>query len=608
MSALVRMMLLAGWLCLPGCQSGDKARQSILWSDAVAAGPASGACAHTAELLGRAVAARREGCRALARNDQACVDLLYESAVFARFALEAAGDPRGREARRARELHNASLADALRAATCYGRIDPRSGWLVNGPQGAVTVPVVHCGFVWSPGDFTRLADAREAPSNPYQNACHFRPGLGAAEVVVRPNQACGPRDRFLPSTNFFPATAILRPDPGCWLGTPGVPIGRDVLELHDPYRERHVDVAGRAMALAGDPDAAIAMMQEAAGGQRYTLAGFLNPSVEIGKAQLGLLEPYQPGKVVVVFVHGLLDNPYAFSDAVVDLGMRSGFLNKVQFAAFRYPTGVTFLRSAAILRRELSELSATYDPKGVDPGMRNTVLVGYSMGGLLSKLQVTASAERIWSIAASRPIDALAGPPSTKAFLRDLFYFEPQPTVTRVIYIATPHDGSAWATRAVGRIGTRLVNRPVEGREMVKQLARDNPGVINLDPQTLPSSVDLLARGGPLLKAMQSLPVSSAVRYHTIAGTGHGPAEWSRGDLVVPLESALTPGATSELLVPATHFDIYRTRETIDELDRIIGEHVAAIGTHTSDSVGRSQHDAASGVEVSVRRATPEVP
>jgi hypothetical protein len=60
--------------------------------------------------------------------------------------------------------------------------------------------------------------------------------------------------------------------------------------------------------------------------------------------------------------------------------------------------------------------------------------------------------------------------------------------------------------------------------------------------------------------------------------------------------------------VPATHFDIYRTRETIDELDRIIGEHVAAIGTQTSGSVGGSLPDAASGVAVSVRRATPEEP
>ena len=93
---------------------------------------------------------------------------------------------------------------------------------------------------------------------------------------------------------------------------------------------------------------------------------------------------------------------------------------------------------------------------------------------------------------------------------------------------------------------------------MIEQLTRDNPGDVRLDAGDFPSSIDLLARGGPLLTAMQTLPLSPAVRFHTIAGTGHGPAECSRGDLVVPLASALIPGATTELLVPATHFDIYR--------------------------------------------------
>jgi pimeloyl-ACP methyl ester carboxylesterase len=569
-----RATILAGSLVLPGCYYGELARPA---SQGAAGRAARDPQYDPAALLRRAVAARRAACGALARDDQTCVDLFYESAVFARFAFDRADDADSREALRARELQNESLADALRAATCYGRIDPSARWLINGPNGAFYVPVVHCGFVWQPGDFTRLVDARDAPPNPYQKTCHRRRGLGAAQVVVRPNPRAGARDRFLRPTSFFPATAILRPDPGLWLETPGVGVGRDVLELHDPWRTRCVDVAGRPVALAADPDAAIAMMQNAAGGQRYTMMGFVNPSVEINKAGLGLLEPYQPGKVVVVFVHGLLDNPYDFSDAITDLCLRPGFLDKVQIAAFRYPTGITFLRSATILRRELSELSATYDPQGVDPGMRNITLVGYSMGGLLSKLQVTSSGDSIWSAASNRPIDSLVAPPSTIAFLRELFFFEPQPTVTRVVYIATPHDGSAWATRVVGRVAARLVTRPEEIREMADQLVRDNPGAFNVDFQTLPSSIDLLARRGPFLTAMQSLAVNPTVRYHTIAGTGHGPAEWSRGDLVVPLASALTPGATSELLVPATHLDINRAPETIDELDRIMREHVDGI-------------------------------
>jgi hypothetical protein len=72
---------------------------------------------------------------------------------------------------------------------------------------------------------------------------------------------------------------------------------------------------------------------------------------------------------------------------------------------------------------------------------------------------------------------------------------------------------------------------------------------------------------------MQSLSVNPAAAYHTIAGIGHGPAACARGDLVVPLESALIPSAASELLVPATHFDICQSSEMIDELHRIFRQH-----------------------------------
>ncbi|MFO0910977.1 MAG: hypothetical protein U0794_22010 [Isosphaeraceae bacterium] len=437
---------------------------------------------------------------------------------------------------------------------------------------------MHRGFVWKADDFQRLADPSEARANQYQKTCHRRDGLGAAQVVVRQNACAEPRDQFLPPVSFFPATAVLRPDPVTWLGLPGRPAGQDVLELSDSRRLQTVELGARTMPLAADPDAAISMAENAVGGQRYTWAGFLNPTVELSLAQVGLMEPYQPGKVVVVFVHGLLDNPYVFSDAVADLGGRPGFLDHYQVAVFRYPTGNSFLRSAAIFRRQLRALAATYDPAGTDPGMQNLVLVGYSMGGLLSKLQITSSGDALWATAANVPLDSLVAPDSSKALLRDIFYFEPVTNVRRVIYIATPHDGSDVATRFVGRLGSRVVQRPADARRIVEQITRDNPGAVKPIGEVIPSSIDLLARRGSLLQAMQSLAVNPVVTYHTIAGTGLGPERCARGDLVVPLNSAIIPGAASTLPVRATHFSIYHIADTINEVERILHEHSQSLG------------------------------
>lgn len=541
-------------------------------------------------LMRRGLAARRAALRAEMHDDPACADRFYESAAMAALALPMAPDPLGREARCARDLHNDSLADALRAAGRFGRIEPTSHWVVNGPAGTMTVPVARKGFVWSASDFTRLADPREARANQYQKVCHRREGLGAAQVVVRPNPNAGARDRFLPPTSFFAATAVLRPDPAVWLGGAGANAGAgagrgDVLELYDPYRVRDVEVAGRPVGLASDVDAVLAMAENAVAGRRYTWSGFLNPTVELSNARVGLIEPYQPGRVVVVFVHGLLDNPYIFSDALADLTVNRGLMERYQVAVFRYPTGNSFLRSASILRRQLREMVATYDPRGVDPGMQNMVLVGYSMGGLISKLQITSSGNELWALAADRPIEAMVAPESTKDFLRQTFVFEPQPFVSRVVYMATPHHGSAWATRMLGRFGSRMVERPADTKAMTEQLVRDNPDAVRLESETLPSSIDLLAHGGPVLEAMQRLPVRPGVQYHTIAGRGYGPEACARGDTVVPLTSASIPGAASELHVRATHFTIYHAEETIAELDRILREHAAAVGVTGAEPV-----------------------
>src|SRR5262249_12064202 len=287
----------------------------------------------------------------------------------------------------------------------------------------------------------------------------------------------------------------LRPDPATWLGTPGAAVGQDELVLHDSYRVLEVDLGGRPTPLAADFDAAYAMAEEAANGRRMTLVGFLNPTVELSNAGIRILEPYQPGKTIVVFAHGLLDNPFIFADAFANLASRTGFLDRFQLAVFRYPTGNSFLRSAAIYRRQLFELAQTLDPSGADRATRNMILAGYSMGGLLSKLQITSSGDAVWATVARRPLDSIVTLQSTTDSLRDGFSFAPTLSVGGVVSTAPPHEGSALPPRLIGRLGSRLAGRPAEAEAILAQIVRDNPGAVAPELlRSLPSSIDLLAR------------------------------------------------------------------------------------------------------------------
>jgi len=554
-----------------GCRNGDLGSRSVQ----------STSFSRSESLLPHARSALRAGKRLELHDSDECVDRFYEASVYAFAAVGATAatvGPDHPDSREARELYNTSLRECLRAAGCYGRVDPASHLMVNAPSGALTVPIAHRGFVWRGSEFTRIYDPGRVRRNPNQHGADFcRPGLGADLAIIRAQPRLKPADRLIPREATLNATAVLRPDLDAWLGTRKGTPPADQLELIDPLREATIRVDGITLPLTGNFAAANTLaneIQEARG--PYALAGFAQPSRMLEKADIKLLEPYQPGKIPVLFVHGLLDDPFLFSDMIVSLYRTPGFVDRYQIWVYRYPTGVTFLRTASLLREDLREAFDLLDPESRDPALKNMVVIAYSMGGLLSKLQVTSSGDRIWNEASNFPLESITTPDSTRTLLRQMFFFEPSPNIRRVIFIATPHGGSPLAGSIVGRLATRIVQRPTDSQQMVAQIARDNPGVLKpLLQGRLPSSIDMLRDDNPLLPVLRRLNFSPNVTLHTIAGHGPHPPERAKGDLVVPLESSHIEGAASEVLVPANHTNIYYQPETIAEVRRILAEHAA---------------------------------
>ena len=113
-----------------------------------------------------------------------------------------------------------------------------------------------------------------------------------------------------------------------------------------------------------------------------------------------MTEPFQLGKIPLVLIHGLASSPVTWSHLENDLRAQPAVMARYQIWAFRYDTGDPFLTSAAELRQQLVALRQIYDPMRCDPSMSRMVMVGHSLGGLVSKLQVTNSNEVLWRSAA----------------------------------------------------------------------------------------------------------------------------------------------------------------------------------------------------------------
>jgi pimeloyl-ACP methyl ester carboxylesterase len=166
--------------------------------------------------------------------------------------------------------------------------------------------------------------------------------------------------------------------------------------------------------------------------------------------------------------------------------------------------------------------------------------------------------------------------------LRKVAFFEPHPSISRVVFIATPHRGSELGNQFIGRLADRLIRLPLSLRLTYKALLVQN-GPDFFTPEIrrdgLPSSIDELRTNNRLLMTLTRLPRKPGVPVHSIIGQFDPTLPIDQGsDGVVPYTSSHLDWADSELVVPGDH-GCQDTPETIKELRRILLLHIGKAKT-----------------------------
>ena len=296
-----------------------------------------------------------------------------------------------------------------------------------------------------------------------------------------------------------------------------------------------------------------------------------------GAPEITIRGAYRPGAVPVVLIHGMASSPRSFDPTVARLEADPAIAGRVQFWDFSYDSCAALTFSGASLRSELVRLRWTLDPLGLDPALDRMVLVGQSQGGLLAKMAAQESGWTLWDATfAARP-GAIRCTPETRGTLVDAFVTHRVPSVSRLVFIATPHHG----TRGPTVMAARLKGAVVSPRRRV-ELAGPIAEVLDLNgrPILVPGlrgvpagAVASLGWDSPLLEALARTPIAPDVRAHSIIpqiGTWRNHLET---DGVVGFESSHVPWADSEVVVPGSHVALNRP-EIAAELGRIIRLHL----------------------------------
>jgi len=442
-----------------------------------------------------------------------------------------------------------------------------AGWQVTGNEPAVR-------WAGAASDPAELIPASTLRFNGVRNV-YRRDGFGSEFVAVAPPDAPA-NDVPWRDPDYVSMTGAILFD-GASLSDV-LATRQAVVQVEDPYRNDSMTVAGHAVPLAGNFTAAYGVWLARSGFATQSIRSLLGREGGIKTPRVLLMQPYDPDRMTIIMLHGLASSPEAWinvsNEVMGDEDLRSNY----QVWEIYYPTNAPIAVNLANIRKALDATFQHFDPGGQARASNNVVLIGHSMGGVIARLLVSSSGDKLWSLMPARANLSKAKQDRLRERLATYLQFTPMPQVTRAVFLASPQRGTPYAQNTIARWMANLIRLPANVLKEVASitdLLKEGEGGT---PVRIPNSVDNLSDTDPFIVAAADLPMSPRVRYHTIVGvyTPPGPLADS-SDGVVPYKSAHLAGAESELAVPSWH-SVQETPAAILELRRILRVHMAASG------------------------------
>ena len=324
---------------------------------------------------------------------------------------------------------------------------------------------------------------------------------------------------------------------------------------------------------------------------RNLISVMLESDDQEDRSGLFLIEPYQPNKIPVLFIHGLMSSPDTWVQMINSLKNDPVIRKRYQFWFYSFSSGMPILATAGNLRRILL---AAREELGTTPEARENfdkmVLIGHSMGGLVSRTLLQGDSHYMVETVTQRTWDEIKASLTEEELdaVETFAVLPPLPFVNRVVFMAVPHRGSEMAKWSVARIGSRLVSLPQNLREKLplfgrvfeklnkekydelEQLNRARggknghhsvSGLYDLDPDSI------------FIRALSESPMKEGLVFHSIIGDQEQADHPGGTDGVVPYSSSHLDNAASEVIVHSGH-SVHRSPGAMQELLRILLLHL----------------------------------
>jgi PGAP1-like protein len=462
------------------------------------------------------------------------------------------------------EIHNQAIANYLQFLSPGDLAIGRADEVVDGRH--IKIILRDEAKPYGPPGFDQLVPSERLTIRGLRER-DVRAGLGGRLVCQQEPDRISALSRYtVPEKQQVARSAVFR--------AVSFPEGRIEILLVDPSKTERIELDGRLWEVGGDFSAPFAALASRTRFIFQRWQGLFRMEHFADRQGVFFLEPYDPEKIPVLLVHGILSSPLMWRDLTNRIMGDPVLQKKYQIWHYTYATGYPILTSANMLREQLDGVNVALQRAGLPPH-RPIVLIGHSLGGLLAKMMVSDSHDLVWNQFFRVSPDQLNLTRSDRDWIEQLMFFKPRHDISRVIFMASPFKGSKTADMILFRFSSRLVRFPTElqgrhyrvftlNRSLMVQ-SKEN----RLIAERQPSSIDLLSPESPESIALGQLKVAPWIPFHLIIGIRHGSNVRRSSDGIVAYSSSHLEGAESELDVKTGH-SVTHSPKTEEEVLRIL--------------------------------------
>ena len=407
-----------------------------------------------------------------------------------------------------------------------------------------------------------------------------------------------------------------------------IPFGQnlnDILNSHqtniylfNPYQHQYIDILGKNYPLAANFSAGYSQWLDENHLSQAGIANMLKKQ-DMMLPELFMLEPYSPNKKVVIMVHGLASSPATWLNLTNNLLADPVLRQHYQVWQIFYATNLPMLENRYQIQSLIEAAYHFSDPDGKNPASKNSVLIGHSMGGVISRMMVSndnllgkLDTLNISSNSTNNNHPSQTTIEQAQKLLKQNYHIELNnrfvlqslPQVDTAVFISSPFRGTDYAERWFTLLARRIIRLPISltknivtmaGSDDEKTLKHDNFAALYLQ-----NGASQLSDRSAFMQLTADIEIDKNVYYYNIMGNhakkSSNPTNQDINSLttlekmrmtnlsdgIVPYKSSHLDGAVREIILKGNH-SLHENPQTVKELRKILHEHLNNLGKTNSN-------------------------